>query len=79
LRAAVGEIEAFIEAFRHATRRSKEATGNMMISGETDTSPLASNEDDDGTGARQPISDFPLDTEGESEQAAIQALSSLSI
>ncbi len=79
LRAAVGEIEAFIEAFRHATRRFEEATGHMMISGETDTSPLASNEDDDGTGARQPISDLPLETGGESKQAAIEALSSLSI
>ena len=79
MRAAVREIEAFIEAFRHATRRFEEATGHMMISGETDTSPLASNEDDDGTGARQPISDLPLDTGGENKQAAIEALSSLSI
>lgn len=79
LRDAVAEIETFIEAFRHATRRFKEATGDMMVSGETDTFQPASPENGNGTVARQRLTDPRPEQAEEGKQAAIKALSSLSI
>jgi len=77
LRAVVAESDTFMDGFRDAMRRFEEATGDMMVSAETDTSPLASPEDDDGTVPGGPTADFPPDDDGDRTTAA-NALKSLS-
>ena len=77
LRAVVAEKDTFMEGFRDAMRRFEEATGDMMVSDETDTSPPATPEDDDGTGANDPSTDSPPDDAGELKMA-VNALKSLS-
>lgn len=77
LRAVVAESDTFMDGFRDAMRRFEEATGDMTVSAETDTSPLASPEDDDGTVPGGPTADFPPDDDGDRTTAA-NALKSLS-
>ena len=77
LRAVVAESDTFMDAFRDAMRRFEEATGNMTVSGETDTSPPASPEDDDGTAAGALTTDSPPEDD-EDRKAAANALKSLS-
>jgi F0F1-type ATP synthase membrane subunit b/b' len=77
LRAVVAERDTFMEGFRDAMRRFEEATGDMMVSDETDTSPPASPEDDDGTAAGAPSTDSSPD-DAEDRKAAANALKSLS-
>ena len=77
LRAVVAESDNFMDAFRDAMRRFEEATGDMVVLGETDTSPSASPEDDDGTVTREPTTDSPPDDDEDRIMAA-NALKSLS-
>jgi F0F1-type ATP synthase membrane subunit b/b' len=77
LRAVVAESDTFMDAFRDAMRRFEEATGDMMVSDETDTSPPASPEDDDGTVPGGPSTDSSPD-DAEDRKAAANALKSLS-
>ena len=77
LRAVVAESDTFMDAFRDAMRRFEEATGDMTVSGETDTSPPASPEDDDGTAAGALTTDSSPD-DAEDRKAAANALKSLS-
>jgi hypothetical protein len=79
LRAAVAEMETFIEAFRHATRRFEDATGEMPIADETDGYQPSSAEIGNGTTSRERPTDHPPDQARDSKQAAFETLRSLSI
>ena len=79
LRTAVAESDTFMDTFRDAMRRFEEATGDMMVSDETDTSPPARPEDDDGTVAGEGITDSaPESSTQDRIDAAMETLNSLS-
>ena len=79
LQAAIAEMETFIEAFRHATRRFEDATGEMLITDETDKFQPTNPENGNGTTTREHPTDHPPNQAGQSKQAAIETLRSLSI
>ena len=79
LQAAIAEMETFIEAFRHATRRFEDTTGEMLITDETDKFQPPNPENGNGTTTREHPTDHPPNQAGQSKQAAIETLRSLSI